>query len=70
MTMGWPKVSLIPGATTDAMEARPLEFHRRVRDLFLELPAFYPRPVMIVDATADVNEVFERIMEALHSVLG
>jgi len=62
--------SLIPGATTDAMEARPLEFHRRVRDLFLELPAFYPRPVMIVDATADVNEVFERIMEALHSVLG
>ena len=63
------QASLIPGATTDAMEARPLEFHRRVRNLFLELPSFYPRPVMIVDAAADEEEVFERIVEALTSVI-
>lgn len=61
--------SLIPGATPDAMEARPIEFHRRVRDMFLELPTFYPRPVMIVDATGSEDEVFARIMEALDSVL-
>ena len=61
--------SLIPGATTDAMEARPLEFHRRVRNLFLELPAYYPAPVIIVDATGGEAEVFDRIMGALSSVL-
>ena len=61
--------SLIPGATPDAMEARPIEFHRRVRNMFLELPAYYPRPVMIVDATGAEDEVFARIMEALGSVL-
>lgn len=61
--------ALITGATTDAMEARPLEFHRRVRDMFLELPSFYPRPVMIVDASAGEDEVFARIMEALASVI-
>ena len=57
------------GATTDAMEARPLEFHRRVRNMFLELPSYYPRPVMIVDASADEDEVFARILEALTSVI-
>ncbi len=61
--------SLIPGATTDAMEARPLEFHRRVRNLFLELPSYYPRPVKIVDAAGNENEVFARIMEALASAI-
>lgn len=60
---------LIPGATPDAMEARPIEFHRRVRDLFLDLPTYYPRPVMIVDAVASPDEVHLRIMEALLSVL-
>ncbi len=63
------QASLIPGATTDAMEARPLEFHRRVRNLFLELPSYYPRPVKIVDASADEDEVFARIMEALASAI-
>jgi dTMP kinase len=63
------QASLIPGATTDAMEARPLEFHRRVRNLFLKLPSYYPRPVMIVDAAADEDEVFARIMEALASAI-
>lgn len=60
---------LIAGATTDAMEARPLEFHRRVRKLFLELPEYYPRPVHIVNAAADESEVFEQIVEALASVI-
>jgi dTMP kinase len=61
--------SLIPGAMPDAMEARPIEFHRRVRNMFLDLPAYYPRPVMIVDAGGDPDEVFARIVEVLGGVL-
>lgn len=50
---------------TDAMEARPLEFHQRVREIFLDLPSFYPAPVTIVDGSGSVEEVQQRVMEAL-----
>lgn len=49
----------------DAMEARPLAFHRRVRELFVKLPDVYPKPVVIVDARGSVDEVFAAIIEAL-----
>lgn len=58
------------GRPADAMEARPLEFHRRVRELFLELPSFYPAPVTIVDALGDPMEVHTRIVERLKHVAG
>lgn len=50
---------------TDAMEARPIEFHERVRTLFLELPGIYPAPVVIVDGNGTVDEVHTRILSAL-----
>jgi dTMP kinase len=50
---------------TDAMEARPFEFHQRVRQLFLELPSYYPSPVVIVDGQGTEQEVHDRVMEAL-----
>ncbi len=49
----------------DAMESRPLEFHRRVRELFRKMPRLYPRPVVVVDANGSVDEVFARVVEAL-----
>jgi dTMP kinase len=52
----------------DAMEARPLEFHRRVRELFRRLPELYPKPVVVVDAGGSADEVFQRIVEALARV--
>jgi len=52
-------------AVADAMEARPLAFHRRVRERFRELPEVYPRPVVIVDASGSLDEVFDGVIEAL-----
>jgi len=49
----------------DAMESRPADYHERVRQLFLELPAFYPSPVRIVDGLGSVDEVHARIAQAL-----
>lgn len=49
----------------DAMEARPLDFHERVRENFLQLPSYYPTPVEIVDGSGTVDEVQARVMEAL-----
>lgn len=67
-THGQP--TLFHDVETDAMEARPLEFHERVRQMFLELPKFYPRPVAIIDGTGSPEQVHTRIMEAVaHAVL-
>lgn len=56
---------LIKGARTDAMEARPLEFHRRVREALLALPGIYPKPVVIVDGAGDPDAVHARVWEAV-----
>ncbi len=52
-------------AMTDAMEARPMEFHRRVREMFLSLPKVYPRPVHIVDGRGSPQEVHQRVLEVV-----
>ncbi len=56
---------LIAGARTDAMEARPLDFHRRVRDALLALPQSYPKPVVIVDGDGEPEAVHERVWKAV-----
>jgi len=60
----------IDGAGCDAMEARSIEFHRRVRDLFLAVHEYYPTPVVTVDGRGDVEAVHERVLEALAHVAG
>lgn len=59
------QLDMFGDAQHDAMEDRPLEFHRRVREIFLELPEFYPCPVQVIDATADPETVAHQIEEAL-----
>lgn len=56
------------GGEADAMERRPAEFHRRVHELFLALPSYYPTPVEIVSGAGDVDMVHQRIMECLSRV--
>lgn len=56
---------LFHDAHTDAMESRPMEFHRRVRELFLSLPSIYPAPVVVVSGEGSVEEVQGRILEAI-----
>ncbi len=60
--------ALFQDAATDAMEARPVSFHERVRKLFLQLPELYPRPVNIVDASGLPETVHTRVMETLERV--
>jgi len=53
----------------DAMESRPLEFHRRVRALFGELHTYYPGPVATIDGTAAPEQVHDRVLAALEKML-
>lgn len=60
------QVRLFHDTHPDAMESRPLEFHQKVRDMFLDLPGYYPTPVTIIDAAASPDEVHRRILEAIN----
>jgi dTMP kinase len=59
---------LLQGVETDAMEARPLEYHRKVRNLFLALPEEYPGKVQVLDATGSPEQVHQAIVEILERV--
>ena len=41
------QVRLFHDTHPDAMESRPLEFHQKVRGMFLDLPSYYPTPVAV-----------------------
>ena len=59
---------LFDGSQTDAMEARPMKFHRRVRDMFRGVHEYYPRPVVLVDGNGDQETVHARILGELNRV--
>lgn len=60
---------LLADAQVDAMEARPIEFHRKVHKLFLSLPPEYPSHVVVIDGSGTAEEVHARVMSALESSL-
>jgi dTMP kinase len=49
----------------DAMEQRSVDFHQRVRELFVKLPQVYPKPVVVVDARFSPDRVHKHVLEAL-----
>lgn len=59
------QTTMFDGATADAMERRPLEFHRQVRQNFRDLPAIYPTPVVLIDAGRDADAVWHDVQEAV-----
>jgi dTMP kinase len=65
-----PQPNLFEGGQPDAMEARPLDFHRRVREIFLDVQRHYPRPVLTIDGRGTVEEVHERLAAELRRVFG
>lgn len=60
--------SLFGDSQPDAMEARSMEFHRKVRTMFLAVADYYPRPVLVVDGRGDPAAVHVQVLEALTSV--
>lgn len=59
---------LLQDVATDAMEARPLDYHRKVRNLFLALPSDYPGKIEIIDGTPSPEQVHQSIVETLERV--
>lgn len=54
-------------AALDRVEAKGLEYHRRVRDMFLQQVRRHPRRFAIVHANGTVEQVQQRLMDLLQS---
>jgi len=52
----------------DAMESRPIEFHRRLCEIFRQLPGKYPDHVELIDGLGSPEQVHNRVMEVLRRV--
>ncbi len=62
--------TLFSGSQPDAMEARSLDFHRKVREVFLGVHEYYPKPVTTIDARGDVESVHQAVVKELVRVAG
>ena len=54
--------NLFEDAVTDAMEARPLDFHRKVREAFLNIKNIYPRPVVTIDSHETPEKIHDIVI--------
>ena len=54
----------------DRIESAPLDFHRRLREGYLELARLEPERFAVVDATAPVEEVSAAVRRAVEERLG
>ncbi|QOJ14410.1 MAG: dTMP kinase [Planctomycetia bacterium] len=61
------QMAMFDGAVVDAIEQRPIEYHRRVRQLFRSLPDRYPGRVVLIDASPDADRVEAEVQGALRS---
>lgn len=56
-------------STLTPFEGEPLEFHKRVREGYLELASRYPEKIKVVDGRGGVEEVKERIEKIVEEVI-
>jgi dTMP kinase len=56
--------------TLDRMESKGLEFHRRVRELFLQQAKDEPDKFLVVEAIGDERQVHSRLLEQLGRRVG
>ena len=49
------------GTNKDRIESRPLEYHKRVRQGYLELSKQYPARIKVIKVDANVEEIFKRV---------
>jgi dTMP kinase len=54
-----------PGLFDDRIEQQGMEFHRRVREGYLELHRNAPDEYTVIDATADEETVYQRLLTAI-----
>jgi dTMP kinase len=58
------------GDKKDRIESRSLEYHKRVRNGYLELSKQYPSRIKVIKVDADKEEIFKKVKIYLDALLG
>lgn len=64
-----PEVGLTRLASRDRLEAQPVDYHRRVRQAFLDLAAEDPQRYLVIDAQRDPDVIAAEIRNAVDARL-
>jgi dTMP kinase len=64
-----PEVGLVRAGRPDRLEAEPMDFHRRVRQGFLDLVARDPSRYAVIDADRSIAEVAADVAAAVDAAL-
>ncbi len=64
-----PEIGLSRAGHPDRLEAEPMDFHRRVRQAFVDRAALDPSRYAVVDADGAVNAVAEEIAAAVEGLI-
>ncbi|MBR1607983.1 MAG: dTMP kinase [Kiritimatiellae bacterium] len=62
--------ALVRSGSRDRIESAPLDFHRRLRDGYLEMAAREPERFAVLDASADASAVAALVRETVAARLG
>ena len=57
------------GSEKDRIESRSLEYHKRVRNGYLELSKQYPARIKVIKVDAGVEEIFKRVKLHIDAIL-
>ena len=57
------------GNEKDRMESAGLEFHKKVRQGYLELSKKYPQRIKVIDANQPIEDVFKQVKSVLTNIL-
>ncbi len=65
-----PALGLARVERPDRLEAEPLPWHARVRQAFADLATREPHRYLVVDATADVDQIAARVIDRVRPLIG
>ncbi len=58
------------GNSKDRIEQESIEFHKRIRQGYLEIAEREPHRIKIIDASRSIEEVFESVKDEINKLLG
>ena len=65
--VGLQRVRTRSEGTRDRMEEQAIEFHKRVREIYLELGRQYPKRIKIIDGNGRMEDVAERVWRVVEA---
>lgn len=65
-----PAIGLSRVSSPDRLESEPIEYHQRVREAFIDIAASDPERYLVIDASADAQDISARIRSRVADLVG